>query len=61
MRGSYREGQSMTSSWNAFRITLIDLAWERGLRGDWRLWLQLLEERIRDGLPIVPGSAPGRA
>ena len=46
------------ASWDTFRAALIDLAWERGQRGDWRLWLRLLEERISDGLLVLPGSAP---
>lgn len=37
----------MWSSWSSIRDVLVDLAWERARRGDWRLWLLLLEQRLR--------------
>lgn len=36
----------MVSSWSSFLDVLVDLAWERAQRGDWRLWLALLERQI---------------
>ena len=37
----------MRSAWSSMRDVLVDLAWERARRGDWRLWLALLDERLR--------------
>lgn len=37
----------MGHAWSSFRDVLVDLAWERARRGDWRLWLALLEQRLR--------------
>ena len=55
----------MSSPWDSFRTVLIDLAWERGQKGDWQLWLRLLEEQARtvtgDPGPASPSSHQRRA